>query len=76
MPPPTFSESVRLGNLNVVTQAVLGVIDHARKLGAVMLAEAVAGSPQKDRLLDLYQREELEASKLTVDYEAWAFGPP
>jgi hypothetical protein len=77
MPPPlaVFSEHVKIGNANVVTQAVLGVVNQAHKLGSVMLSEALAGSLDKEHLLDLYQKEELESAKLIAFYQEWAFGP-
>lgn len=75
MPSPGFPDAVKARDLAVVTQSVLGAVSQVRALDGVMLAEAVAGSRQKDRLLDLYQEQELNVSKLVIDYQRWAFGP-
>lgn len=75
MPSPGFPDAVKARDFGIVTQSVLGTVSQARGLDGIMLAEAEAGSPQRDRLLDLYQKQELEAAKLLIFYQMWAFGP-
>jgi hypothetical protein len=66
-----FRERLAAEDKHFVGETILVTLDQLRGLDGVILAEAVAGSPKQDQLLDLYQREEAALSNLTLAYQAW-----
>ena len=70
-----FRERLEAKDRLFVADEVLGVINQLRGLDGVMLAEAVAGSAQEDRLLTLYQREEAALFHLELAHQNWEGAP-
>lgn len=62
----SFRKEVEADDRHGVAHLMIVTIGQMRGLDGVMLAEAVAGSPQADRLLYLYQH--LEAGLFELEY--------
>lgn len=71
----SFREYVEANDRHGVAHLMIVTIGQMRGLDGIMLAEAVAGSPQADRLLDLYQHLEAGLFELEYAHQVWSNAP-
>jgi hypothetical protein len=66
-----FPGFIEANDYSTVDANVLSVIDIMHALDGILLAEALAGSPQREKLLQQYQWGEASLFHLMYEYQAW-----
>jgi hypothetical protein len=70
-----FHKFVEANDRHAVAHLMIVTIGQMRGVDGVMLAAAVAGSPQAERLLDLYQHLEAGLFELEYAHQVWSNQP-